>query len=335
MTGRLGIMAGMQLPPFEYHRPASLADALELLNEPGQESAAIAGGSDLLVNMKLGLVSPQRLVSLAGLPGMQSLVATDSGGLRIGAGCKLSQLLADARISENYPALAAGIRAVGSQHVRNQATLGGNLCLPTRCWFTNQSEDWRASRQPCFKTDGGLCHVIKSSERCHALNSADTAPALIALGASVSLAGPGGLRNLPLEDFYLDDGVDYTILKPGEILTDIELPAPRGVAHFIKVAQRNGLDYAAGSVAASYRDGRARLVVGSLVSSPRLLRQASEIISSQGLGDAAIEAAARAARADLGEVSNLFSPPGYKRRLARSLVEQVLRAIKAAQADAA
>jgi 4-hydroxybenzoyl-CoA reductase subunit beta len=314
----------MQLPTFERLRPNSLSEALRLLNEAGRESSPLAGGSDLLVNMKLGLVTPGRLVSLDTVPGMRVLEDTEAGGLRIGAGCRLSSLLAESRIVDAYPALAAAMRAVGSQHVRNQATLGGNLCLPTRCWFTNQSEDWRASRQPCFKTDGELCHVIKSSARCHALNSGDTAPALIALGAVVRIAGPEGRRELPLADFYLDDGVDYMALAPGELLTEVELPAPTGVSAFIKVAQRNGLDYAAASIAASFHEGEAKVVVGSVVSSPRVLRAVSDIVSSRGLDDDAIAAAAQAARADLGEVSNLFSPPGYKRRLVRSLVEQVL-----------
>lgn len=322
----------MQLPPFERLRPDSLSEALSLLNETDQESAPLAGGSDLLVNMKLGLTTPARLVSLDGVPGMQVLERSESGGLRIGAGCRLSALLSESKVPDDYPALGAAIRAVGSQHVRNQATLGGNLCLPTRCWFTNQSEDWRASRQPCFKTDGELCHVIKSSARCHALNSGDTAPALIALGAVVRLAGPDGQRELSLEDFYCDDGVDYMVLAPGELLTEVELPAPGGVSSFIKVSQRNGLDYAAGSIAAIYREGQAKVVVGSVVSSPRVMRSVSDIVSAEGLSEESIRLAADAARADLGEVSNLFSPPGYKRRLVRSLVEQVLRRLMKASA---
>jgi len=322
----------MQLPPFERLRPESLTEALRLLNEAGQASTPLAGGSDLLVNMKLKLVTPQRLVSLESVPGMRVLEHTASGGLRIGAGCRLSALLNDAAIVDDYPALAAAVRAVGSQHVRNQATLGGNLCLPTRCWFTNQSEDWRASRQPCFKTDGELCHVIKSSARCHALNSGDTAPALIALSAGVRIAVPDGQRDMRLEDFYQDDGVDYTVLQPGEILTAIELPAPPGSSAFIKVAQRNGLDYASGSIAASCREGQIRVVVGSLVSSPRVLTRVSEIVSDRGLHAESIAAAAQAARDDLGEVSNLFSPPGYKRRLVRALVEQVLTELMRSEA---
>ena len=315
----------MQLPPFEYLHPRSLREGLDWLAEPGTDTAVVAGGSDLLVNMKLGLVTPKRLVSVRDLPGMQDVVEGTDGGLRIGAGCNLTDLLQNEAITRRYPALATAIRAVGSQHVRNMGTLGGNLCLPTRCWYTNQSEEWRESRQPCFKTDGELCHVIKSSARCHSLNSSDTAPALIALGATVTLVNRDGSRELAVADLYLDDGVDYTAMKPGEILTEIHLPPPTGVAAFIKVAQRNGLDYAAGTVAGWFDGTAARLVLGAIASHPVLLHQSAAIIAAGGLNAQSIEAAADAARGDLGEVSNLFSPPGYKRRLARSLVQRVLQ----------
>ncbi len=317
----------MQLPPFDYRHPGSLDEALGLLDD---QSLPVAGGSDLLVNMKLGLVQPRRLVSLARLPGFSDWHFEPGKGLCIGAGCRLTDL-ADARhIIENYPALAAAIRAVGSQHVRNVGTLGGNLCLPTRCWFTNQSEQWRTSRSPCFKTDGELCHVIKSSARCHALNSSDTAPALIALGASIELRRRGGERALPLADFYADDGVDFMQLEPGEVLTEIRVPPPAGQAVYIKVAQRQGLDYAAATIAAWSHAGRVRLVVGSVGSCPMQLSRAAAIVESQGFTDDAIDAAAKAARVDLGEVSNLFTPPAYKRRLVRGLVKKALRQLASA-----
>lgn len=312
----------MQLPPFEYLRPRSLSEGLDWLS--AADTAPVAGGSDLLVNMKLGLVTPARLVSIRDLPGMQVVAASRDGGLDIGAGCNLTDLLEHRTIQRDYPALADAILAVGSQHVRNMGTLGGNLCLPTRCWYTNQSNEWRESRRPCFKTDGELCHVIKSSARCHALNSSDTAPALIALGARVTVVNRAGEREIDVANLYHDDGVDFTTLRPGDLLTSVHLPSPRGASVFIKVAQRNGLDYAAGTVAAWYDGEAARIVLGSLGSRPLMMRTAADRVVADGLSPQAIEAAADAVRADLGEVSNLFSPPGYKRRLARSLVRRAL-----------
>lgn len=312
----------MQLPPFEYLRPETLQEGLDWLAQA--DTAPLAGGSDLLVNMKLGLVTPSRLVNIRDLPGMQALGATADGGLRIGAGCNLTDLLENDRVAGRYPALADAIRAVGSQHVRNAATLGGNLCLPTRCWYTNQSDEWRESRQACFKTDGELCHVIKTSARCHALNSSDTAPALIALNASVILVNRDGERNIRMAELYQDDGVEFMALRAGELITAVLLPPASGASTFIKVAQRSGLDYAAGTVAAWFDGRTARIVLGALASRPLIMKQAAEQITAGGLTGESIDAAADAVRADLGEVSNLFSPPGYKRRLAKSLVRRAL-----------
>jgi CO/xanthine dehydrogenase FAD-binding subunit len=149
------------------------------------------------------------------------------------------------------------------------ATLGGNLRLPTRCWYTNQSADWRASRAPCWKTDGGLCHVIKTSETCRAINSSDTAPALIALGARLQLRSVRGEREAPLAAFYNDDGVNHTNLARDEIITAVLVPPARVRTLFTKAAARTGLDYGYGTLAAAVTGSNksvrsARLVAGSV-----------------------------------------------------------------------
>ncbi len=322
----------MQLPPFEHRQPDTLEACLEQLAADPEAAAPLAGGTDLLVNMKLGLTRPRTLVSLRRVPGLADVTVTDSGGLRIGAACTLTGLAEHPEIADRFPALQRAIRAVGSRHVRNMATIGGNVCLPTRCWYTNQSDQWRECRLPCFKTEGDVCHVLKSSERCHALNSSDTAPALIALNARVTAAALDGAREIPLADFYANDGVDHTVLRPGELVTCIDVPAGGARSTFIKVAQRTGLDYAAGTIAAAVEGKRkikaARLVVGAIGSWPAQLHHAARIVCDQGLTEAGIEAAAEAARADLGEVNNLFSPSGYKRRLVRALVRRALTELK-------
>lgn len=322
----------MQLPPFDYHQPDTLEACLELLAADPEHTAPLAGGTDLLVNMKLGLTRPRRLVSLKRVPGWRELTVTEAGGLRIGAGCTLTELAEHPELATRFPALQQAIRSVGSRHVRNMATIGGNVCLPTRCWYTNQSDQWRECRLPCFKTEGDVCHVLKSSERCHALNSSDSAPALIALNARVTTAALDGGRDIPLAEFYANDGVDYTVLRPGELLTCIDVPPGGERSTFIKVAQRTGLDYAAGTIAAAVEGKRkiraARLVVGAIGSWPTQLHQAASIVCAQGLTEAGIDAAADAARADLGEVNNLFSPSGYKRRIVRALVRRALEELK-------
>jgi CO/xanthine dehydrogenase FAD-binding subunit len=213
------------------------------------------------------------------------------------------------------------------------ATLGGNLRLPTRCWYTNQSENWRASRAPCWKTDGELCHVIKTSTTCRAINSSDTAPALLALDARLKVASVRGGREVPLANFYNDDGVNHTTLASDEIITAVLVPAARVRMLFTKATARTGLDYGYGTLAAAVTGSNkairsARIVAGSVGSWPVLLARAGQIIVERGLNESAIADAAAAAREDLGEVTNLFSPPGYKKRLVRGLVLQVLEQLR-------
>ena len=241
----------MQLPEFEYIRPKSLAEGLAALAEHGEDATIMAGGSDLLINMKFRLDTPKYLISFNAVPELQAIDPQPDGGLRIGAGCKLTQLADNELLREEFPSLHAAVTSVGSKHVRNAGTIGGNICLDTRCWYTNQSENWRDTRDGCFKTDNELCHVIKSASKCHAINSSDTAPVLMVLNASVTLAGREGERDVPMVDFYNDDGVDHTVLRPGEILISVTLPPPQGRTIYAKLAQRDGLDFASGTFAAA------------------------------------------------------------------------------------
>jgi 4-hydroxybenzoyl-CoA reductase subunit beta len=319
----------MQLPRFEFVRPNNLADGLAVLAEHGEDAKIMLGGTDLLINMKFRLDTPKVLVSLNAIPELQKVEALADGSLYIGGGCKLTDLVQNTLISESYPALHAAMAAVGSRHVRNVGTLGGNLCLDTRCWYTNQSENWRATRDGCFKTDTELCHVIKTATRCHAINGSDTAPVLIALNARVALASHGAERQLPLLDFYHDDGVLHTALEPGEVLTGVIIPPPQGRAVFAKMSQRVGLDFAAGTFAAAVtgtndRLESARLVMGSIAPSPKVLEISEQILLDLGLTDEAIDAAAIAARQALGKITNLFTPAGYKRRLVKALIRDAL-----------
>ncbi len=319
----------MQLPRFEFIRPNNLADGLAVLAEHGEDAKIMLGGSDLLINMKFRLDTPKVLVSLNAVPELQKVEVLADGSLYIGGGCVLTDLARNTLISEPYPALHEAIVSVGSRHIRNVGTLGGNLCLDTRCWYTNQSENWRGTREGCFKTDTELCHVIKTATRCHAINSSDTAPVLIALNATVVLASQGAERQLPLLDFYCDDGVLHTVLKPGEVLIGVIIPPPQGRSVFAKLAQRVGLDFAAGTFAAAVTGSNdrlesARLVMAAIAPAPKVLDAPERILMDSGLTDEAIDAAALAARQALGKITNLFTPAGYKRRLVKALIRDAL-----------
>ncbi|WKZ13413.1 MAG: FAD binding domain-containing protein [Gammaproteobacteria bacterium] len=319
----------MHLPPFDYVRPDHLDHALALLAEEGSRAAVLAGGTDLVIGMRQRLLEPRLVVGIGALPELKTFEVTADGGLRIGAGCTLSDLAAQPVLRQRFPSLAAAIRSVGSRHVRNAATLGGNLALPTRCWYTNQGEEWRRARPPCFKTGGDVCFVIRSAKECFALNNVDSAPALMTLGARVTIARAGGSREVALTGFYCNDGLAPNVLVSGELITMVHVPPHQDRTVFIKLAARTGLDYGLATVAAAVsgsnrRISSARLVVGSVVSWPAPLVQAARIIEEGGLTAATIEAAAEAARADLGEVTNLYSSSGYKRRVVRALVRRAL-----------
>jgi xanthine dehydrogenase YagS FAD-binding subunit len=329
----------MHLPKFEYVRPDGMAQCLALMGELKGRAAVMAGGTDLLASMGQRLVVPQFVIGLRWLGELRGVSAAVDGGLVIAAGTTLTTLAEHAVIRERFPMLHKAIRSVASAHVRNMATLGGTLALPTRCWYTNQTEGWRQAREGCFKTDRQACHVLASSHKCVATSSADTVPALIVLGASVTLASVRGERVVPLGDFYRDDGAHPTVIEPDELITAIHVPACAARAAFTKVTPREGIDFGLGTIAAAVsgsnrRVATATIVVNSIGSNPMRLREAERLIMDGGLTEQTIEAAAGVAREDLGEVTNLWSPAGYKRRLVRMLIGRTLEEIRRQKAPA-
>lgn len=321
----------MLLPAHEFIKPHSLAEGLEALAR-APDARPLGGGTDVVYNMRCRLFTPATLVSLRSLPELTGVTLAADGTLVIGAGTRLTDLVAEPLLAR-YPALVAACRAVASRHVRNMATLGGNLCLDTRCWFTNQTKEWRDARGPCLKTGTDACHAIRGSAVCVALNNADTPPALIALDASVTLASVRGERSVRLRDFYRDDGIDHTVRAPDELLTEVVIPPTTDRVVFLKETARQGMDFAYGTIAARAdghgdRAGRLTLVLGSLTTAPRLLDGIATELVANGLGAAAVEAAAAGLRTALGPLTNLYSPAAYKRELARALLGKALAALR-------
>jgi len=319
----------MLLPDHEFLKPTSLADTLAALTSAAGdvkplEIKLIGGGTDVVFNMRGRLFTPDVLLSLKDLPELQFVEDHPDGSLSIGAGCRLTDLERHPSL-QRMPGLVAGIHAVASRHVRNMATIGGNLCLDTRCWYTNQTAEWRTAKGPCLKTGRDLCHAIKSSPICVALNASDTAPALIALGAIAHLASTDGERVVPLTDFYTDDGVAHTVRRPDEVLTSVTVPNGSGPMAYIKETARKGNDFAYGTVAARIApDGTVRIVIGSLTTRPALLKAPARIVEQRGLDVEAIDAAVEATRDELGALTNLYTPAAYKSVLARGLVRRAL-----------
>ena len=324
----------MRLPRFEHLKPTSLEECLEVLAESGQEAGLMAGGTDLLCNMKFGVIKPRKVVSIRSLPELCQVSADGEGSLHIGACATLSDLLQNPLVAESFPALRNAIKSVGSVHVRNMATISGNICLAPRCWYYNQSRQWRSALAACHREGGKECHAIKGAQRCHAINSSDTAPILMALDARVCLRKKDGERWLPLREFFRDDGNRHTVLEAGEMLTSVVVAkaSARNRSLFMKVQLRRGLDFAIGSIGASLRrNGKGEeiaLVMNSLSSAPLILAKASQAVMAEGFAEAAIAKAATAARGELGPLTNLFTSAAYKRRIVEVLVRRALADLK-------
>src|SRR5213593_4265924 len=246
----------MRLPYFRFHAPRTVREAAELLvSTPG--AMLVAGGTDLLPNMKRRqqvpgtLVGLRRVAELRGISNGDPSTTLRAGGLAIGAGVTLTEVVRDARIREGYGALWQAAAQIATPHLRNMGTLGGNLCLDTRCNYYDQNYEWRKAIDFCMKKDGGTCWVATSSPKCLAVSSTDTAPALLALGARVTLVCADASRQLAVSDLYRNDGIDYLTRRPTEILASIHVPRLDGWrSTYWKLRRRGAFDFPVLSVAA-------------------------------------------------------------------------------------
>ena len=236
------------MPNFRLHRPSQLTDAIAAKAEA--ESLYLAGGTDMLVNVRRGIEQPKHLVDLSAVAELKRR-RDDADGLTLGSGLTLAEIAADDVIAARYHAVAQAARAVAGPTHQAYGTLGGNLCLDTRCLFYNQSEWWRKSNDYCLKERGDICHVAPGGKRCFAAFSGDVAPSLIVYDAEVTLTGPDGTRRIPLEKLYRNDGMAHLTLKPGEILAAIHLPATHAgdPSSYEKARIRGSIDFPLAGVA--------------------------------------------------------------------------------------
>ena len=293
----------MRLPIFEYRAPRSLAEAARILDGEGVNAMPLAGGTDLLPNMKRRQQVPRTLMSLRGIAELSS-VRMDSLAVRLGSCVTLTEIAGDARFRNGLTALAQAAAQVATPHIRNMATLGGNLCLDTRCNYYDQSYEWRKAIQFCMKKDGATCWVAPGSPKCMAVSSTDTAPALMALGARVRLVSRGSEREIPLADLYNNDGMNYLRRRADEILADVVVDCLHGwKSTYWKLRRRGSFDFPVLSVGAAARVGadgiveEARIVIGSAASQPLLAADAVSSLQGRALrDDAIVEAASLAAR---------------------------------------
>jgi 4-hydroxybenzoyl-CoA reductase subunit beta len=279
----------LRLPWFDYRAPRTVAEAAKILAGEGPAAMLVAGGTDLLPNMKRRHQSPKVLVSLRCIAELKALNGV------LGAGVSLAQLV-------NSPKAPTALRQAAAQvatpQIRNMGTLGGNLCLDTRCTYYNQTYEWRKAIDFCLKKDGETCWVATASKRCVAVSSTDTAPALLALNADITLVGPQGERDIPLETLYRNDGIDYLSRRPDEILTCVRIPDKGFRSTYWKLRRRGSFDFPILGVAAAVRFApsgeveEARIALGAVASRPFLVEKAGELLKGKRLSDEVIEQAA-------------------------------------------
>jgi 4-hydroxybenzoyl-CoA reductase subunit beta len=278
----------MRLPWFEHRAPTSVQEAARILAGEGQNAMLIAGGTDLLPNMKRRQMAPKILVSLRNIRELKR------NGSVLGAGTTLTEIV---RKTELPLGLRQAAHQVATVHLRNMGTIGGNLCLDTRCNYYNQNYEWRKAIDFCLKKDGDICWVATASKRCVAASSTDCAPALMALGARVRLISSKNERELSLEDLYNNDGIDYLRRRPDEILTEVGIPSGWKSTYW-KLRRRGAFDFPVLGVGAAIRFSgdaveEARIALGAVASRPFLVEKASEFLKGKKLSDEVIEEAAR------------------------------------------
>jgi len=322
----------LRLPPFTYLAPRSLEKAVGQIGEAGPDGMLVAGGTDLYPNMKRRQFEPKILIGLRAIRELGRISGTAAKGMTIGSGVTLSQAASHPDITQGYRALALAADAVSTPPLRNMGTIGGNLCLDTRCNYYNQTYHWRKSIGFCMKKDGEICLVAPGSPRCWAISSTDTAPAVIALGAHVRLAGPNGERVIPAVDLYRDDGMQYLTMASDEILVDVVLPPADGWrSTYWKLRRRGSFDFPILGVAAALRcapDGTiadARIVLGAVASRPVVASQAADLLKGQRPTPELIARAAQAAYQPAKPLDNADLTIGYRKKMARIYVERALR----------
>ena len=321
----------MPLPTFEYRTPATAEEATRLLADPKHSATLVGGGTDLFPAMKRRQVKPMTLVSLSEIDAMRGIRIEDDGRCMIGA----STLLRDLENSTEVPrVLAVAAGEIASPQIRNIATVGGNLCLDTRCNYIDMPNTWRQASGHCMKEGGEVCWVAPKGSRCWAVSSSDLAPVAIALGGEVRLMSARGERTIPAEDLFQNDGIAFQTKTADEILVSLTLPAERTRATYRKLRRRGAIDFPILGVAAAGRfddDGTclaARLVIGAVAPAPLRATEAEQFIVGKPLSDEVIEETARLASVPVRPQNNTDMGSRYRKWMTPVFVSRALRDLK-------
>ena len=324
---------------FEVIRPATVEEALAA-RQAHPESRMIGGGTDILVNIRRGIETPPVLIDTNDLADLKSIEVSENG-LVIGASVRLYEVAEHPEVRRLYPAVAQAAGSIAGPTQRNMGTVGGNICLDTRCIYYNQSEWWREANDHCLKTElGEMCHVApKSKGVCFATYSGDLAPAMLLFDGAIDLLGPDGARTVSMRDFFIGyskqdgstgDGIDYMAIRPGEFVLRIRAAAPGNlVSGYDKVRIRRSIEYpVAGCAAAVARDGDAladlRIAITGTNPRPVFLDGAADLAGG-ALDDAAVQGIDEMCRDQLMSMKTTFTPGHYRRRVATKMAIRLVR----------
>ena len=323
----------MSLPQFRLQRPHAIDEAIAALGKHAANIRVLVGGTDLIPSMRQKLFEPEYVLDLRGIAELRGICPRPGGGVEIGALTALSTIEKSPYIRQHFPVLTEAAAIVASPVLRNMGTLGGNICLDTRCLWYNQSLTWRKGCGFCIKKDGNLCHVAPGGAKCWAAFSGDTPPALLCLNAEIEIASPKGARRIRLQDFYTGDGENYRKLLPNELVTRVFLPAEsadyRGIYRKLRV--RGSIDYPLAGVAVVMKRSNghvsdARIAMTAVNPAPMLAHLAGEMLIGKTIDDALAEAAADAAARTAKPLTTSALTPEYRREMIRIFTKRAVLA---------
>jgi len=330
----------LRLPPIKLHSPSTVQDAAKAIAIAKGNARLVAGGTDLWPNMKRRHQKAETVISLMSIPGLDTIDSSGSD-IHIGGTATLGNIIRDDQIRERLPAFAKAVASISSPPLRNMGTIGGNLCIDTRCTYYNQTEEWRRSIDYCLKEEGTICWVATKSPRCWAHSASDSAPMLCALDATVKLESASGEREIPLADMYIDDGIDYLSKQAGEILTEVTIPESSDSRHcrsaFWKLRRRGSIDFSTMSVAAAlWLDDdeivtRASMYLGAVGAAPMPVTKVAEVLVGNKISEEAIDEIAHVAHKIARPMDNTDFAPSWRGKMTEQYVVAALREIAGLQ----
>ena len=327
----------MSLPPFELLRPRTIENAIDHLARHGASARVLAGGTDLIPSMRQKLFEPEYVLYLSGIAEMRGIAEQPDGSVKIGALTALAAIEKSQFLRRHYPVLTEAASTVASPVLRNMGTIGGNICLDTRCLWYNQSLTWRKGCGFCLKKNGDLCHVAPGGTECWAAFSGDTPPALLCLNAEIEIASPSGARRIPLSEFYTGLGDDYRKLQPDELVTRVFLP--QSSANFCgvyrKLRVRGSIDYPLAGVAVAMKPSNGhvsdvRVAITAVNPAPLRIDGVNEMLDGKTPNEALAGAIGDLAAKTSKPLTTSALTPAYRREMIRVFTA---RAVLAATAE--